>query len=144
MKIPMKPVLIVDDDAAVRYLLGRALQAWGFVVMDVSDVAHARPLIEQCAIVLLDLNMPGMDGDRYLEELRESGDGTPVIVFTGSHPKPVMIERLSRFDALEILEKPMTTADYQLVIDVIVRMVGNIYNLESCSDKLADYIAKRR
>ncbi|HEV8150154.1 MAG TPA: response regulator, partial [Gemmatimonadales bacterium] len=80
------PVLVVEDDAPTRALLGKALSKAGWRVTEAENgrvglerIAEARP-----ALVLLDLMMPEMDGFEFLDALR--GDptqhGIPVVVIT--------------------------------------------------------------
>lgn len=140
----MRPVLIVDDDPNVRYFFGKVLQDYGLVVIEASDVTAARPLIKHCAIALLDITMPGMNGDQFLEQLRTSGDRTPVVVFTGCRPQGDLIAKLDRVEALEVLEKPMRSEDFPQVIDYITDMVKDIYDLDAVSERLRDYIARQR
>ena len=80
------PVLVVEDDAPTRALLGRALTKAGWTVADAENgrvalewIAGTRP-----ALVLLDLMMPEMDGFEFLDTLRkdETRRDIPVVVIT--------------------------------------------------------------
>ncbi|MFN0151063.1 MAG: response regulator [bacterium] len=83
---PPCPVLVVDDEAAMRELLRRALQSEGWAVAEAADgrAALARVAENRPALILLDLMMPNMDGFEFLAHLRkESGwRSIPVIVIT--------------------------------------------------------------
>jgi DNA-binding response OmpR family regulator len=77
-------VLLVDDDAAIRRIVGEGLELEGFDVVPASGgraalaaVEHVRP-----ALVLLDLSMPDLDGLDVLRRLRERGDDVPVCVLS--------------------------------------------------------------
>lgn len=76
-------LLIVDDDAELRELLVRYLQANGFEVFAVADgAAMERHLGSQPVdLVILDLMLPGKDGLTIARELRNSGD-LPVIMLS--------------------------------------------------------------
>ncbi len=77
-------IYIVDDDEAVRDSLRALFEAHGFAVHDFASGAeflqhhasHAR------GCVLLDVNLPGMDGFNVLRALAESGCRLPVILMT--------------------------------------------------------------
>jgi signal transduction histidine kinase/DNA-binding response OmpR family regulator len=80
------PVLVVDDDPAMRELLRRALEKDG---LRVEEAEHGRAALaaverEVPALILLDLLMPEMDGFEFLRALRqrEAWRGLPVIIVT--------------------------------------------------------------
>lgn len=68
-------ILVVDDDDVVRSLLRVVLQQEGFLVWTAADGAEAVNLFRGCGrpidLVLLDLQMPGMDGLQTLAALRQ-------------------------------------------------------------------------
>jgi hypothetical protein len=79
-------VLIVEDDAATRSMLRKALERDGW---DVAEAENGRVGLEEVArhrpaLVLLDLMMPEMDGFGFVTELRRTEDGRrlPIIVLT--------------------------------------------------------------
>jgi signal transduction histidine kinase/CheY-like chemotaxis protein len=83
---PAEPVLIVDDDPAVREIVRRALEKEGVAV---AEAAHGRAGLAEVArrrpgLILLDLMMPELDGFGFLEELRRvpAWRDIPVIVLT--------------------------------------------------------------
>jgi PAS domain S-box-containing protein len=79
-------VLIVEDDAATRDVLRRAVTAAGYRVQEAGNGRVGLGCIEQevPALILLDLMMPEMDGFAFLDELRVSpaGHDLPVVVVT--------------------------------------------------------------
>ncbi len=92
------PVLVVDDDPAVREMLRRTLEKEGWEVREaehgraaLAAIARRRP-----ALVLLDLTMPVMDGFEFLRELRGTPDGRaiPVVVLTARDLTPEDRQRL--------------------------------------------------
>jgi two-component system OmpR family response regulator len=98
-------ILVVDDDPRFRQLYQSALRLYGFDVTTASDGLAALRSIEQQrpSLVILDLNMPCVDGWSVLRELgsHESTKGIPVIVVTGAD-----VERAS-LRAASILRKPV-------------------------------------
>jgi two-component system, sensor histidine kinase and response regulator len=82
-----KAVLVADDDARMRRLLRRML-ADEFDVIEAADGAEAveRTLSDRPGVVLLDLEMPGVDGREALRQLRQERrlDTTPVLIVTGA------------------------------------------------------------
>ena len=81
-------LLIVDDVADNRNILRRRFQPQGFDVVEAETGEQALAIIDQGGIdlVLLDINMPDMDGVEVLFQIRETKPASqlPVIMVTGS------------------------------------------------------------
>nr|WP_083415219.1 response regulator [Nocardia seriolae] len=75
-------VLVVDDEAAVREALVRALATEGYETRGVGDGATALTEIAgwQPEVVVLDVLMPFMDGLTTCRTLRGRGDRTPILM----------------------------------------------------------------
>jgi FixJ family two-component response regulator len=80
----VETIYIVDDDDAVRDSLRALFEAYGFEVRDFASgtefLKEHAPAMRGC--LLLDVNLPGMDGLEVLRLLRASGNRLPVIVMT--------------------------------------------------------------
>ena len=82
-----KTVLIVDDDPTQRRLIQAVLEREGFAVAQAEDGDAALKRLtsgEPADVVLLDLQMPGLNGHDTLKEMRARGFGQPVIVATAA------------------------------------------------------------
>jgi two-component system, LuxR family, response regulator FixJ len=100
-------IFIVDDDAATRESLRLLLETEG---LEARDFAAGRPFLDGTRPVggdclILDVNMPGMNGLEVLEELRRRGDALPVIIVT-AHADAVTRHRAMAAGAVALLEKP--------------------------------------
>jgi CheY-like chemotaxis protein len=88
-----RSILIVDDDADVREIIGEALETAGYRVAGASNGAEALRLLRNNTLrpdlILLDLMMPVMDGRAFRAEQQEDPElaSIPVLVFTayGDH-----------------------------------------------------------
>jgi two-component system cell cycle sensor histidine kinase/response regulator CckA len=80
-------VLLVDDEEAVREMIGEVLESEGFEVLRAEDgsrgVALFRDGGDRVDVVLLDLSMPGMSGEETFRRLREIDPGVRVILSSG-------------------------------------------------------------
>ena len=84
---PIARVLVVDDDADVRTLLGTALADEGYEVLTAGDGAEAIELVRRRPpdLILLDLMMPRVSGWSFTEQYaRLPGPHAPIIVVTAA------------------------------------------------------------
>jgi PAS domain S-box-containing protein len=81
-------ILLADDDDDLRNVLSPALTRRGFIVVPASDGVMARRIYDTagCDLVVLDLNMPGVDGFEVIRHVRASvaGANLPIVVVSGS------------------------------------------------------------
>jgi len=80
----MKPVWIVDDDQAIRWVLEKALSRAGMITrsfVSANDVSAALR-VEIPAALISDIRMPGTDGFELLKHVKENYPTLPVIIMT--------------------------------------------------------------
>ena len=89
-------VLVVDDDAAVRELLAKALTGAGYQVDVAVDGPSALARLGEKAfdLMITDLKMPGLDGLSVIREARRAYPSLPVIVITGYSTEATAIEAI--------------------------------------------------
>jgi two-component system chemotaxis response regulator CheY len=101
--------LVVDDSVVVRKVARRILEAHGFAVEEANNGAVA---LEACHrhlpdVVLLDWNMPVMNGIEFLKVLRqEYGPERPLVVFCTTESEIRFIEEALANGAQEFIMKP--------------------------------------
>ena len=103
-------VLLVDDEANIRRMLGALLRDEGLTVAEAPNGNAALLLVDQADpdVILLDLLMPpGPDGLETLARLRERGRHTPVIMMSGKAQLTDAV-RAVKLGAFQFLEKPLT------------------------------------
>jgi len=100
-------LLLVDDDAAMRDILSRVLERADFEVATAEDGRAALRQIERQIpdVVLMDLEMPGMDGPTTLREIRKHWKSLPVILHTG-HVDGPLLNRALEWSPFTVLAKP--------------------------------------
>lgn len=103
----MTTVLIVDDEANMRWVLQRALEQAGYQALAAGRGEEALTLAarQRVDLVLLDLKMPGLDGLAVLRELHLRQPDLPVILLTAYATVPTAVEAM-RLGALDYLRKP--------------------------------------
>ena len=103
-------VLLVDDEANIRRMLGALLQSEGFGVTEAPNGNAALLLLEEADpdVVLLDLLMPpGPDGLETLSLMRDRGEAPPVIMMSGKAQLTDAV-RAVKLGAFQFLEKPLS------------------------------------
>jgi len=80
---------------------------WQVHVSRDARVALGRAVAEKYSAILLDINMPEMDGSQFLEELRRQRQDVPVIVMTG-YPSIQNAASAVRLGAADYITKPFT------------------------------------
>lgn len=105
----MKQCLIVDDSAVIRKVARRILETLNFKVSEAEDGEKALVLCTEAMpdAILLDWNMPTMDGYDFLRALRQSpgGDG-PKVLFCTTENDVGAIARALHAGADEYIMKP--------------------------------------
>ncbi len=109
----MKTCLIVDDSRMIRRVAGRIVKDMGFETIEAANGQEALDacLVEMPHAILLDWNMPVMDGFSFLKTLRAEKDGDkPIVLFcTSERDIDKIIEALSA-GANEYIMKPFDSA----------------------------------
>ena len=78
-------MLIVDDDEAVRTMLYKAIRSNGLAAQQVSSGEQALQWVSRnrCDLIIMDINMPGMDGFQVIQTLRNRGLRIPIMIVSG-------------------------------------------------------------
>src|SRR5262245_52724393 len=103
----MPTVLIADDEKNIRATLARGLRLEGYRALEAGNGREALAALEDDDVdaLLLDVQMPEMDGFALLEELRRRGVTIPVIVLT-AHGTIERAVRAIKLGADDFVEKP--------------------------------------
>jgi len=115
-------ILVVDDEQVIHGLIGRALEPQGHRVSGALDGAEALSLMrrETPDVVLLDLQMPGMNGPAVLREIRKGYGDLPVIIITW-YPDSDLMNEAMQCSPLLLLSKPITVAQLLAAVRLAVR-----------------------
>jgi DNA-binding NtrC family response regulator len=102
-------VLVVDDEIEQRTLLQKVMEAWGHTVRTAVDGADAIKQLGEFApaVMLTDLQMPGMSGFEMMERLRETGSLPPTIVLTAFGSLETALNTVHKYGGFWFLEKPI-------------------------------------
>ena len=115
-------VHIVDDDASFRTAIERRLKRAGY---EVATYASAQHLLEQLpsedvpSCILLDVQLPGLDGPALQSRLSELGSTLPIIFLTG-HPDIPTTVRAIKAGADDFLIKPVASDELLQAIELAI------------------------
>lgn len=105
------PVLLIDDEPAVREVAGRMLDLLGFEVESADNGPEALAALaedpERYLLVLLDLSMPQMSGEETFAELRKLNARLPVL-FSSGYPEDSLVGRAAGDPHVGFIAKPYT------------------------------------
>ena len=110
-------VLVIDDEAAIRDSLKMILEYDGYdcLLAPSGQTGLARIERDDPDVVLLDVRMPGMDGQEVLRKIRMLDELLPVIIISGHGTVSTAVE-VTKLGAFDFLEKPLSTERVKLTI----------------------------
>ncbi|MEG1779134.1 MAG: response regulator transcription factor [Oscillospiraceae bacterium] len=115
-------ILIIEDDASLSKLMSQGLDAMGFCTDIASDGTMGEEKIELNTYdaVLLDLNLPDMDGLEVLSNIRKAGNNLPVIIVSARND---VMQRTNGLDlgADDYIVKPFDFSELRARIQAVIR-----------------------
>ena len=114
-KKPPPTILLVDDDPLIRQLGRELLEHLGFEVKTAAEATLALEVFHRLAgvdLVILDYQLPGMDGYQLFQELRRRDAGVRVLMASG-FLSAQEAARLQHSGVLGIIYKPYRLAELQ-------------------------------
>ena len=118
-------VLVAEDDSAMRDLLALVLRERGYQVATVSDGSELRSLLSEpdakgaFDLIVTDVKMPGSSGLDVIDELRQNGDTTPVVIVT-AFPQDDIRQRARGLE-VRLLAKPFDLETLRSAVDWAIR-----------------------
>ena len=118
-----RSILVVDDNPFIRNMFRKHLERAGFAVSEAEDGQEALRRLERAGadVVLLDVNMPRMDGLECLSGIRERDPRVQVIMVTGETDVKIGVSAMKR-GAMDYLVKPVKRDE---LLDIIGKAIEN-------------------
>ncbi len=115
--MPVRPVLIVDDEPIVRESIRDWLKDAGYEVVTAASGEEALALIDtrDFGVVVIDVRLPGQTGIRVLRELKTLKPALKSIVIT-AYPTAELAEEAKKLGAVDYLIKPVAPDDLERLI----------------------------
>ena len=112
-------VLVVDDEALLRWSIAELLRRGGHAALEATNAADAHDVMsrtsERIDVVLLDYRLPDSDGLRLLEEVRRRLPQAAVVIIT-AFETPEMVQGAMDCGAYRVLSKPFDMHDVEALV----------------------------
>ncbi len=112
-------ILVVDDEDELRAVAVAALRRLGFETLEARDGLEALQVFEanqaRVRLILMDLTMPGMDGEEAYQELRRAGSRVPVVLSSG-FDQGTALQRFRGRGLAGFLSKPYRLQDLEATV----------------------------
>jgi DNA-binding NtrC family response regulator len=130
---PQNPILVIDDEESILLSIDTILQLAGMNnVITCADSRKAMALVEQCtpSVVLLDLNMPHVNGEAIIEELTAFHPRVPIIVITGRIDAETAVDCM-KSGASDYIVKPVEEDRLLTAVKKGLRATSQLFSGES-------------
>ncbi len=120
-----RKLLIIDDEENIRKMLKRSLEVEDYQIELALNGEEGLQKAKEndFDLILLDLNLPGMDGIEVLENLREEDNLTPVLIITGYGSVDSAV-KVMKLGAIDYLQKPFNPEEIKEQIQQIIERKG--------------------
>lgn len=141
----MAKILIVDDEKANLLLMETLLQVTGYIIIKAEDGEEALNLISKdIDVILLDINMPKLDGYQVLERIRKNPEteNIPVVMITGLNEQEEKLKGI-KLGADEFLTKPIDKNELLTRIDNLLKRKISFDEIKKTNSILHKDIGKK-
>jgi two-component system, OmpR family, response regulator len=138
-------ILLVEDDAVLADGLAHTLRAAGYAldVLHAGDLADDALAVEEYDLVILDIELPALDGFEVLRRLRKRKRTTPVLILTA---RDALHDRVRGLDlgADDYLVKPFDMAELEARVRALVRRAQGVAENQLCVGRVTLDVPGRR
>ena len=117
--VPGGRIMVVDDEDGVRKMLGSFLKRHNYEVREASSGEEALEILRSRSyrpdVILLDIQMPGLDGLATLKEIKKIDQDIGVVIMTGAKDKGLGLQAMEA-GSYEYIMKPFDLDYFELVI----------------------------
>ncbi|MFZ4508144.1 MAG: response regulator transcription factor [Fimbriimonas sp.] len=117
---PQYKVVVVEDERAMSDLLEQALRESGFEVAVAANGEEGLALAPDCAVMIVDVMMPVMDGFEMVRQLRQGGNPVPVLFLTAKDGALDLVEGLD-LGGDDYLVKPFRLVELLARLRALIR-----------------------
>ena len=121
-----KTILIVDDEEDILDLLDYTLESAGYDTITCIDTTNVRDILdeEEISLILMDRNLPGIEGSMFIETLRQEGYNQPVIYVSAKDLSEDIVEGFER-GGDDYITKPFNINELKARVAALIRRTTN-------------------
>src|SRR5512142_1447504 len=137
-------VLLVDDEAGIRKVVGITLADMGYTVHEAASGDEALAVFERVRppVVLTDIRMPGMDGLELLRRIKVMSPDTEVILVTGHGDLDMAVAGL-KLDACDFIAKPASPDVLEIALKRAGEKIAMREQLRSHTENLEELVRQQ-
>jgi len=137
-------ILLADDEAGIRKVLGISLADSGYEVLTAEDGEEAFEIFLQTKphIVLTDIKMPGIDGIELLQKIKHENPDTEVIMITGHGDMELAIKSL-KYEATDFVTKPINDDVLEIALKRAHERIDMRRQLREYTENLEELVRKQ-
>ncbi len=137
-------ILLADDEAGIRKVLGISLADSGYQVLTAEDGQQALDAFRrhQPEIVLTDIKMPGLDGIELLQTIKQESPDTEVIMITGHGDMELAIRSL-KHEATDFVTKPVNDDVLQIALKRAREKIAMRRELRQYTENLEELVRRQ-
>ena len=128
-------ILIVEDEEDILDLMEYTLSKEGYDVITCVDTSNVKSMLdeEDISLILMDRNLPGVEGSRYISKLREKGYNQPVIYVSA---KDSSDEILEGFEAGgdDYITKPFNLNELKARVKALIKRTQKVQDIIKVKD----------
>ena len=127
-------IVIVEDEEDILELLEYTLQKEGFETIGYLNTNNVSQLLEEekVDLLLMDRNLPGVEGSEFVAELRKKGIQTPVIYLSAKNKESDIEEGFDR-GADDYITKPFSPKEVAMRIKAVLKRTKPTFNQDKIS-----------
>jgi len=117
-----KTILIVDDEEDILDLIDYTLESEGYDTITCIDTSNVRDILdeEDISLILMDRNLPGVEGSLFIESLRNEGYPHPVIYISAKDLSEDIVEGFNR-GGDDYITKPFNINELKARVSAMIR-----------------------
>jgi len=128
-------ILIVEDDEDILDLVEYTLSKEGYDVITCVDTSNIRDMLdeEDIALVLMDRNLPGIEGSRYIQNLRLDGYNQPVIYVSAKDSSEDIVEGFAS-GGDDYITKPFNLDELKARVKAVIKRTRKVQEIIKYKD----------
>lgn len=128
-------ILIVEDEEDILDLMEYTLTKEGYDVITCIDTSNVRDMLdeEEVSLILMDRNLPGIEGSHYIQKLREEGYNQPVIYVSAKDSSDEIVEGFDT-GGDDYITKPFNLNELKARVKALIKRTQKVQDVIKYKD----------